>query len=124
MLVATTAQDTAGDGSATETAKLHLHQLLANPTAAIAKDKESCPSGAATPTVQTELAAILLSFADGSAPMTIATTCEPADAGKVFCTFTFSVTAGEDQASAGFTYLAEQDGRVIDIATLACFHTP
>jgi hypothetical protein len=101
-----------------------LRQLIENSAAPLAAEGAGCLTEGKNGNIGKEIAAVLNSYADTKAIMGLHAKCEKESAESDFCTLSFSVTEGEDQASAGFTFNASNRDHGIWMNTLKCFQTP
>lgn len=104
-----------------------LIRLLEKGSSKIRVQPESCLSvGQRPPTVARELAAILAQFLEAHRPFDLKTECGPGPSPRrQFCTMSWYYgEEAHDEASAGFTFLADPQTGAIEFRTLECFQTP
>jgi hypothetical protein len=99
-----------------------LRQLLENSAHRLAGDAQGCLT--TDPTLGGEIAAILGYVAADEVNMALTSSCQEESGNANFCTLSFSTTAGEEQASAGFVFRADPADQRIDLDSVRCFQTP
>jgi hypothetical protein len=111
-----------GADAAADRGGIFLRQLLENSAHKLAGDAQGCLT--TDPTLGGEIAAILGYVAAGEVNMALTSSCQEQHGSADFCTLSFSTTAGEEQASAGFVFRADPADQRIDLDSVRCFQTP
>lgn len=101
---------------------LFLNQLLENSSHLLDRDPQTCLTERAS--IGGEIAAIIHYIEADKIDMVLHSNCQRKAYNIEFCILSFSSTPAEDQASAGFVFLADSANQRIDLASIKCFQTP